>query len=113
MTTPDQTPPLEPTPSGSAGGGRRFARTWVHLGVFTGLLSTWAFVTGSGATRAGASAPLLPLIPLLAGVVVLVVRGDARRRGFGLGLVIGWGVLLVMAAGFWLVLHVAFSGSPV
>jgi len=111
MTTPDRTPPREPTPSSSVGEGRRFARTWVHLGVFTGLLTTWAFVTGSGATRAGALAPMLPLVPLLAGVVVLVVRGDARRRGFGLGLVIGWGALLVLAAGFWLLLDVALSAG--
>ena len=111
MTTSDQTPPLEPTPRRSVGVGRRFPRTWVHLGVFTGLLTTWAFVTGSGATRAGVFALMLPLVPLLAGVVLLVVRGDARRRGFGVGLVIGWGVLLVLAAGFWLLMDVALSAG--
>jgi hypothetical protein len=36
---------------------------------------------------------------LVTGIVLAAIKGTATRRGFGLGMVIGWGLLVIIGAG--------------
>jgi hypothetical protein len=50
------------------------------------------------------------LVPPVVGSV-LALRGSPNRRGFGLGLLIGWAVVLVIGGGACIALIAAFSSA--
>ena len=106
----------EPAPSAPspAPRGRRFATGWVWLGVLAGM------VVSPGLLPLGWGVDFVPFkvllgltifVPLVVGIALLAVRGDARRRGLGLGLLIGWGALLLVGWGTAVALNLLISGQ--
>jgi hypothetical protein len=80
---------------------------WAGIGLDLGyvlvvalLIGVLARVTGgSGGAALGIASILLGLVPLVSGIVLAAAGRTPRLRGLGLGLAIGWGVWLVVAAG--------------
>lgn len=80
---------------------RRFAKGAVAGGVPLGIVGTIGLpLLGVIVPRVGALLffPLL-LGVLVTGIVLAASPGPPVRRGLGLGLVIGWGLTLIVAAG--------------
>ena len=80
---------------------RRFAKGAVAGGVLLGIVGTIGLpLLGVLLPRVGALLffPLL-LGVLVTGIVLAASPGPPVRRGLGLGLVIGWGLTLIVAAG--------------
>ena len=51
------------------------------------------------------------LVVLVLGIVLASSPGSPQRRGIGLGLVIGWGLLLLLAGGLCIALIAGYSGG--
>jgi hypothetical protein len=97
---PEGTPPYPPSPDylgPPPPSQRRFSVPAVVLGVLTPVLLLVVGVLLSAI--AVAIFPVLLFGPLVAGAVLVGAGGNPQRRGFGLGLLIGWGALVVIAAG--------------
>ena len=99
---------------------RRFATGSVVLGAVAGVVGTIGLplVLGGLAAVAGPVSVVFGLLGLVSILVVLVLGivlastpGSPQRRGFGLGLVIGWGLLVLLAGGLCIVLIVGYSGG--
>lgn len=94
-------PPSTPAP-------RRYATKWVWLGGLVGVGASMglpilgAFV-GSKIVPGGAGGSILFLgglaVPLILGVLLTSQQGSPARRGFGLGLIIGWALAPIVFAG--------------
>jgi hypothetical protein len=107
MTSSEPPPEPQPGPEGQ----RRFSGPSVALGVVAGLVGTplllvLAVVVLNGVSRAFGDVPapaLLVLLvfagPLLAAILLASRHAGSRRRGFALGLAIGWGAFLILGAG--------------
>jgi len=98
--------PAEPAPPAPAAAlrGRRYSAGWVWLGILAGLAGLFAMLLLAQAAELALLASWLGLaifVPLVVGIALLAVGGDPRRRGFGLGLMIGWGVLLLVGVGLY------------
>ena len=81
---------------------RQFSVLWVVFGALTPVLLVLLALAGL--------AVILPVVlfgPVVAGALLIGRGGTPQWRGYGLGLLIGWGVLLVVGAG----LCVAILGS--
>ena len=81
---------------------RQFSVLWVVFGAVTPVLLVLLALAGL--------AVILPVVlfgPVVAGALLIGRGGTPQWRGYGLGLLIGWGVLLVVGAG----LCVAILGS--
>ena len=96
---PPQPPPPPPPP-------RRFSTGWIWAGGGVGLVSTigipflglaLANVFDHGAFTSASG--LAAFAPLVLGIVLTSMQGSAARRGFGLGLLIGWGLAPIIFAG--------------
>jgi hypothetical protein len=109
MTRPPDDDPFAPPPEGTPEGmlpgyagpaprpEPRFAVPATVLGVLTPLL---LLVVGVRLGRlAAVIVPVVLFGPVVAGVLLVSLGRGRRWRGFGLGLLIGWGVLAVAAAG--------------
>jgi hypothetical protein len=68
----------------------------VVMGVVVPVLLAAGALLGS---RAGVLLPVLLFGPVAVGVYLVATGRTPRGRGFGLGLLIGWGALVVVAAG--------------
>ena len=99
---------------------RRFATGSVVLGAVAGVVGTLglpillglvASVAGPVAFVFGLLGLLAVLLPLILGIVLASTPGSPQRRGFGLGLVIGWGLLLLLAGGLCIALIAGYSGG--
>ena len=97
---PPPTPPPPPRPP------RRYAPKWIWVGAAAGILLTIGFpLLGLAGwfTDLGGVAPLGAgvglMIPLVIGIVLTAMEGSPARRGFGLGVIIGWGLAPIVFAG--------------
>jgi hypothetical protein len=114
MTTPDDEdgPAPQPTParpaaappaSGAAAPGPRFAEGGVLVGVLLSFFGTPLLTVLGSVVDVGVAGPAFLLTglvgPLVAGLALLAVGRTAVQRGLGLGLTIGWGVIVVVGAG--------------
>lgn len=73
---------------------RRFSVLWVVLGALTPVLLLLLSLAGL--------AVLLPVVlfgPVVGGAILIALGRTPQWRGYGLGLLIGWGILLVVGAG--------------
>jgi hypothetical protein len=89
-------------PSTAPHGQRRYATAWVWLGILLGVAVPLAWLLLEVRTDLEASGGLFPIMtvgPLIVGVILFAFRRDPRRSGLALGLLIGWGVMLVIGAG--------------
>jgi len=128
MTTPDDeartpaptgsTPPeagYRPMPSSPAPRGqRRYATAWVWLGILLGVAVPVAGVLLEVRTHLDASGGLLQSLlaaPLIVGGILFAFGADPRRAGLALGLLIGWGVMVVVGAGWCVAMVASISGS--
>jgi hypothetical protein len=120
-STPDGGPQPDPERDGIPGAGhptpqppgRRFAPGMVALGVLLAVVTPIAAIQvvqylGEGGLLLLVAAVLAPPV---AGAVLVALPGSARRRGLGLGLLIGWGAVLVIAGGVCIALLAAFGGA--
>jgi len=98
-------PPFRQPPHGSGPGPVRFAGGAVAGGVITGIVAPVlvAVLFGLGL--------LLGLGPLVLGIVLASRHGSPTRRGFGLGLAIGWGCFVIIGGGLCLALVAQLGGS--
>jgi len=99
---------------------RRFATGSVVLGAVVGVVGTVAVpillglvasVAGPVGIAFGLLVPVTVLVALVLGIVLASTPGSPQRRGFGLGLVIGWGLLLLLAGGLCIALIAGYSGG--
>lgn len=99
---------------------RRFATGPVVLGAVAGVVGTvglpvvlglLASVAGPVAFAFGLLGLVSVLVVLVLGIVLASTPGTPQRRGFGLGLVIGWGLLLLLAGGLCIALIAGYSGG--
>ena len=99
---------------------RRFATGSVVLGTVAGVLGTVglpillglvASVAGPVGVVFGLLGFVSVLVVLVLGIVLASTPGTPQRRGFGLGLVIGWGLLLLLLGGLCIVLIAGYSGG--
>lgn len=81
---------------------RRFHPGSIWSGIALGI----AVTVGGTMLAAGAAVPLTPLLvavcllaALIVGGVLAVISGPPKRRGLGLGLVIGWGASVLIGGG--------------
>jgi len=126
MTTPDDEarPPepagstpaeagYRPMPASSVPRGRHYATAWVWLGILLGMAVPVAWVLLEVRTDLEASGGLFPIMlaaPLVMAGVLSAFGRDPRHAGLALGLLIGWGVMVVVGAG-WCVTVVASLGG--
>jgi hypothetical protein len=97
---PEGTPPYGPPPD-DLGPPPRSERRFSVLAVVLGVVAP-VLLLAVGAllgTIAGVLVPVLLLGSVVAGAVLVASGRTPRERGFGLGLLIGWSVLVVVAAG--------------
>lgn len=114
MTTPDDEtepapepasapPAAAPPATDAAAPGPRFAGSWIGFGVFLGFFGTPLLTVLGTSLDVGGFAPAFLfaglLGPLVAGLALLAFGRTPVRRGLGLGLTIGWGVVVVVGAG--------------
>ena len=133
MSQPPGEPPAEPPPppfrqppDRPGPGPVRFRGSAVAGGVVTGIVAPvlvavlFAVIIGVLNGRASNTVPaglvsglglLLGLGPLVLGIVLASRHGSATRRGFGLGLAIGWGCFVIIGGGLCLAL-IAQLGGP-
>jgi hypothetical protein len=118
MTTPDDDEARPPASTGSTPEGagyrpmppgfapqerRRYPPAWVWLGILLGVAIPVAWVLLEVRTDLEASGGLFPLMlgaPLImSGILFAASGGHPRRAGLALGLLIGWGVMVLVGAG--------------
>jgi hypothetical protein len=91
---------------------RTFAPRWVVGGVAAGIAVTIGLplvsVNVPGLGPLGFLGALV--VPLVVGVVLAATQGTPSRRGFGLGLLIGWGASFIVGAGLCVVLVIGLNG---
>ena len=107
-------------PPGQERPPRRFATGAIVLGAVAGIAGTIALpvvlgllasVAGPVAFLFGIFGLLAVVLPLIVGIVFASAEGTPQRRGFGLGLIIGWGLLLLLAGGLCIALIVGLNGA--
>jgi hypothetical protein len=106
-------------PPGGGAVPRRFDPKSVGLGVAAGLVGGVLLPVALGALASlgdifgvfFAFAGLGLIVPVILGIVLATTPGSPRQRGFGLGLVIGWGLLVLLAGGLCVALVVGLSSA--
>ncbi len=103
-----------PAPAAGPGAARRFHQPSTWLGVLLGLIAApVALLLGTSVDLGRLTTVLLLaslVAPPLVGGVLAAVGGNPRRRGLGLGLVMGWGLLMVIGGGLCIALLSQYSG---
>ena len=112
---PGWPPPPPPQPP-----ARKYAPKWIWLGVAAGTAVTIGFsflgLVLATTVQQGAAASIVFLIglltPLVIGIVLTVKEGPPPRRGFGLGLIIGWAIAPIVFAGLCILVIVGAYTVP-
>lgn len=122
MSQPPYGPPpgFGPPPPVPPGRPKRFSGAMVAVGVVSGMvlavglpLLLLSVLAGIGPDQAAVGWTFVGLGVLVPAVVggVLVARGSPERRGFGLGLLIGWATATLVGGGLCVALIMALSAG--
>jgi len=109
--SPPPAPPPQP---------RRYGTKGIWAGIAAGIATTIGFslvglIIGSSANQGGLASVLFLLglaAPLTLGIVLAARQGTPARRGFGLGLIIGWAVAPIVFAGTCILIIVGVYTVP-
>lgn len=100
---PPQPPPPPPPPPPAP---RRYATGWLCFGLAVGLVTTigipllgFFLATTVDQDAFGWVSSLAAFFPLVLGIVLTAMQGSPARRGFGLGMIIGWALSPIIFAG--------------
>jgi len=102
--TPPPPPPFPPPPPPPT---RRYAGKWIWLGVPVGIVVTIGLPALGVLLGSRVEAPEVRsyaffvglMVPLGLGITITSISETPARRGFGLGLIIGWGLAPIVFAG--------------